>query len=153
MIFFGFFRFAVVVFLVALALACSHFPKENERGTAPSQQEKIQFYLSKLSDKNYVDQYGDSDNPKVWYTAAEALGQIGAPAIPALVQRLNTNDEYELMLVLYALMLASQDPAAMKKTNHHYLELDTVLTPRTNTKNRYLARQWCQQFQSVCTPS
>src|SRR5690625_1550488 len=98
--------------LLALCAACTAPLPE-----APTQeQQKVAFYIDKLPDRGFVDSYGDNDNPKVWYTAAEKLGAIGAPAIPALVRRLSTTDPYELMLALYALMLASQDPIVLLQT-------------------------------------
>ena len=78
---------------------------------------------------------------------------MGADAIPALVQRLHTEDEYELMLVVYALMLASQDARVMDTTQDDYLQLDVVLTPDTNPQNRQRALDWCQRYPQVCMPS
>ena len=134
--------------LLALCAACTA-----PLPAAPMQeQQKIVFYIDKLADQTFVDSYGDNDNPKVWYTAAEKLGAIGAPAIPALVRRLSTTDPYELMLALYALMLASQDPIIMLQTGDDYLQLDTVLTPQTNPVNLKLAQQWCRRHTAVCNP-
>src|SRR5690625_190365 len=134
--------------LLALCAACTA-----PLPAAPMQeQQKIVFYIDKLADQTFVDSYGDNDNPKVWYTAAEKLGAIGAPAIPALVRRLSTTDPYELMLALYALMLASQDPIIMLQTGDDYLQLDTVLTPQTNPVNLKLAQQWCRRHTAVCSP-
>jgi len=115
--------------------------------------EEISFYIEKLPDRDFVDVYGDDENPKTWYTAAEELGQMGADAIPALVQRLHTEDEYELMLVVYALMLASQDARVMDATQDDYLQLDVVLTPDTNSQNRQRVLDWCQRYPHVCAPS
>ena len=114
-----------------------------------AQGKAIRYYIGKLPDRDYVRTYGDTDHPKPWYTAAEALGEIGKPAIPALMERLDTLDPHELMLALYALMLASQDPALQKETGGDYLRLDTVLTPDTNQKNRQKALDWWQRYRDL----
>lgn len=116
---------------------------------APPEQEKIRYYIDKLPDRDYVDTYGDEENPRPWYTAAEALGQIGKPAIPTLIKRLDTQDPYELKLALYALMLASQDAELMTETKSDYLQLSTVLTEDTNTENRRLALEWWERYQHL----
>nr|WP_205600864.1 hypothetical protein [Halomonas socia] len=109
----------------------------------------IDCYIGKLPDRGYVETYGDADNPRPWYTAAEALGEIGKPAIPALVARLDSEDDYELMLALYAMMLASQDPALQAETGGDYLRLGTVLSEDTNIENRRLALAWWQRYQHL----
>lgn len=114
-----------------------------------SQQETICYYINKLPDRDYVQTYGDAENPRPWYTAAEALGEIGKPAIPALIERLDSQDPYELKLALYALMLASQDPALQAETDGDYLQLGTVLTEDGNTKNRQLALEWWERYQHL----
>lgn len=116
---------------------------------ASPEQEKIRYYIDKLPDRDYVETYGDAENPRPWYTAAEALGQIGKPAIPALIERLDTQDPYELKLALYALMLASQDAELMTETKSDYLQLGTVLTEDTNTENRRLALEWWERYQHL----
>src|SRR5690625_5262912 len=123
--------------LLALCTACSAPLPE----AAKDEQQKVAFYIDKLPDRGFVDSYGDNDNPKVWYTAAEKLGAIGAPAIPALVRRLATTDPYELMLAHYALMLSSQNPIIMQQPGDDYLQLDTVPTPQTHSLNLQLAQQ------------
>jgi hypothetical protein len=122
--------------------------EQDREGLPPlfnSVEDEVQYYISRLPDRRYVETYGGPEHPRPWYIAAEQLGQIGEPAIPLLASRLNTSDEYELMLVLYALMLASQDPAAMAVTSGEYLELGTVLDPRHNDKNRASALDWWQR--------
>lgn len=108
-------------------------------------EDEVRYYISRLPDRSFVDTYGGEEHPRPWYIAAERLGQIGEPAIPPLVSRLDTQDEYELMLVLYALMLASQDPALMDATGGDYVELGTVLDPRYNAENRARALAWWQR--------
>lgn len=128
--------------------AASDAPSPSLAANAPVQ-EKIAYYISKLPDRNYVRSYGDNDNPRIWYTAAEALGEIGEPAVPALIGRLDTDDAYELMLALYALMLASQDPDLKAKTGGDYLQLDTVLTQETNAANLRHAQHWWKRYHGL----
>lgn len=78
--------------------------------------EEASYYVSRLADRRFVTSYGDRNNRRPWYIAAEKLGEIGLPAVPLLFARLNTTDEYEQMLVLYALQLATQDPQLMVRT-------------------------------------
>lgn len=116
---------------------------------ASEEQESIRFYIQKLPDRDYVETYGDAENPRPWYSAAEALGEIGKAAIPALIERLDTQDPYELKLALYALMLASQDPILQAETKGNYLRLGTVLTEETNEENRQLALEWWERYRHL----
>lgn len=114
-----------------------------------AEEDAIRYNMARLADRDYVATYGDNENPRPWYTAAEALGAIGKPAIPALVQRLHIADDYELMLALYALMLASQDPVLQAETGGDYLRLGTVLTEDTNAENKRLALQWWARYRHL----
>src|SRR5690625_2106942 len=138
-----------IISLSVFMISCTHIAEDK----APLDNEEVSFYIEKLPDRDFVDVYGDDENPKTWYTAAEELGQRGADAIPALVQRLHTEDDYELMLVVYALMLASQDAQVMQITQGDYLQLNVVLTPDTNLQNRQSALNWCQRYPQVCDPN
>ncbi len=140
-------RLYILILLSTLIAACA----PSGQDTTPPIPDQVSFYINKLPDRSFVDSYGDEEQPKVWYTAAEQLGALGADAIPALAQRLHTDDDYELMLVVYALMLASQDPQVMQATQNHYLQLDTVLTPETNSLNKSRALQWCQKYFDICS--
>ena len=111
--------------------------------------DRIRHHLGRLADRGNIRTYGDADNPRTWYIAAEALGEIGKPAVPALIQRLDSPDPYEVKLALYALMLASQDPALRAETGGDYLRLDTVLTEEGNESNRRLARDWWQRYRHL----
>ncbi len=113
-----------------------------------SPEEEASYYVSRLSDRRFVSSYGDRDNPRPWYIAAEKLGEIGLPAVPLLFARLNTSDEYEQMLVLYALQLATQDPQLMVRTSGDYVQLGVVLDPAHNAENVVTAQQWWQQHAS-----
>lgn len=115
----------------------------------PSERDPVRYYIGKLPDRSYVETYGGEEHPRPWYTAAEALGEIGKPAVPALIERLDTADPYELMLALYALMLASQDAELLRETGGDYLRLDTVLTQDTNEENRRRALDWWQRYRHL----
>lgn len=122
--------------------------KQGRDAAAPlfdSVEDEVDYYISRLPDRDFVESYGGEEHPRPWYIAAERLGQIGEPAISALISRLDTEDEYELMLVLYALMLASQDPTLMAETGGDYVELGTVLDPRYNGENLAIARAWWER--------
>jgi hypothetical protein len=108
-------------------------------------EDEVHYYISRLADRRFVETYGGTEHPRPWYIAAERLGQIGEPAIPLLVSRLDTSDAYELMLALYALMLASQDPRLMTRTGGDYVELGSVLTEESNAENRATAQAWWQR--------
>src|SRR5690625_7722605 len=92
-----------IISLSVFMISCTHIAEDK----APLDNEEVSFYIEKLPDRDFVDVYGDDENQKTWYTAAEELGQRGADVIPALVQRLHTEEDYELMLVVYAYILAS----------------------------------------------
>ncbi|EWG99013.1 hypothetical protein [Halomonas sp. BC04] len=107
--------------------------------------DEAHYYVSRLADRRFIDTYGGDEHPRVWYIAAERLGQIGEPAVPLLFGLIDTTDAYELMLVLYALQLATQDPALMAETGGDYIQLGTVLTENTNRQNREIALAWWQR--------
>lgn len=120
---------------------------DSDNQTRAEQLAAVDYYIDRLPDRTYVDTYGGEEHPRPWYTAAEALGAMGIIAIPALIERLDTNDAYELKLALYALMLASQDPALLAETDGDYLRLTTALTQETNEENLRRARAWVQRYQ------
>lgn len=110
-----------------------------------SPEEEASYYVSRLADRRFVTSYGDRDNRRPWYIAAERLGEIGLPAISLLFARLDSADAYEQMLVLYALQLATQDPQLMVRTGGEYVQLGGVLDPAHNAENVAIAQQWWQQ--------
>lgn len=67
---------------------------------------KLGFYLEKLRDKDFTNTYGEC---YTWYIAAEKIGEIGRPAIPFLIDKLDTKDSYERTQILYALFLAANN--------------------------------------------
>ena len=72
-----------------------------------SPEEEAAYYVARLYDRRFVSYYGDQDNRRTFYIAAQRIGDIGLPAVPLLYARLNIQDEYEQMLVLYALQLGN----------------------------------------------
>lgn len=73
---------------------------------AQSKQEPLFFYLDRLRDSNFTSTYGHG---YTLYVAAEELSNnIGKPAIPYLIRKLETEEDYERTQVLYALRLAAQ---------------------------------------------
>ncbi len=105
-----------------------------------SETEEIEFYIDKLPDRDFTETYGHG---YTWYTAAEELGMIGKPAIPHMIKQLHSDDEYVVMLSLYALQLASQDSAVTEKTGGEYIKLEgTVLSKESNSRNVQLATSW-----------
>jgi hypothetical protein len=108
----------------------------------PALEDTIRLYMAKLGDRSYWTTYGHEDEPSTWYIAAERLGQIGAPAVPHLVGRLGTSDDYEEMLALYALMLAVQDTAVLSRTGREPIGYGSVLIGSDNAGNRRQALQW-----------
>ena len=112
----------------------------------------LHYNLSKLSDPEFTQIYGDGENDKIWYTAAENLGHIGKPAIPFLIEKLESDNEYEVMLALYALQLASQDPQVQQHTDGNYVSLPSVLNPRANRHNKAIALSWWQEYQHLWNP-
>ncbi|WP_447555938.1 hypothetical protein [Vreelandella sp. EE22] len=113
-----------------------------------SPEEKAAYYVSRLSDQRFVAPGPDG----VRYVAAEQLGEIGLPAVPLLLARLDTRDEFELMLALYALELATQDPLLMARTGGDAIELTDALNPQTNSENAATARQWQQRHAGTLEP-
>ncbi|WP_404474169.1 hypothetical protein [Vreelandella venusta] len=114
-----------------------------------SPEEEAAYYVSRLADRRFVSSYGDGDNPKTWYIAAERLGEIGLPAVPLLFAQLATQNAYEQMLVLYALQLATQDPRLMARTRGDYIQLVTALNPAGNAENTRIAQQWRQRHSTL----
>lgn len=109
-----------------------------------SPEEEASYYVSRLADRRFVTSYGAYDNRRPWYIAAERLGEIGLPAVPLLFACLGTADQYEQMLVLYALQLATQDPQLMVRTGGEYIQLGVVLDPAYNAESVAIAQQWWQ---------
>lgn len=113
-----------------------------------SEEENIIYYINKLKDKSFVSEYGDVNEPSIWYTAAEELGKIGKSAIPYLINNLSTNDSYEKGLTLYALLLASQDEELMQETNKDYINAGLTFTSEEQEKYTQNALIWWDKYKS-----
>ena len=111
--------------------------------------DEIRYYIGKLPDTTFTSVYGGDEHPKIWYTSAEELGRIGKPAIPYLVERLESGDPYEVKLAVYALMLASQDAALKEETNGEYINLGEVLTESGNAENKEVALAWWSKYKHL----
>ena len=117
---------------------------QTELSDTPSETEEIEFYIDKLPDRDFTDTYGHG---YTWYTAAEELGRIGKPAIPYLIEQLQSDDDYVVMLSLYALQLASQDSRVTEKTGGDYIQLKgTVLSKESNDVNYNVAYSWWEKY-------
>lgn len=105
----------------------------------------VSYYIDQLSDPTYVTTY---NTDYVWYTAAEALGALGKPAIPSLINRLDTKDSYERSLVFYALLLASQAENVKVFTGddyiHTYLDFDSSNHPA----QKKIALEWWEKYKN-----
>ncbi len=106
----------------------------------------VEYYLEKLKDKSFTGTYGDGEEPKVWYTAAEELGMVGKPAIPGLIEKLETDDDYERALALYALLLASQHENVKEFTNGEYIDVTLDFNPETHRSMVDKALAWWDKY-------
>ncbi len=105
----------------------------------------IDYYMNKLSDPTFTSIY---NNEYVYYTAAEQLGQIGKKAIPPLINRLDTADDYERALVLYALLLASQDEEVKAFVGNNYIHTHLDFDARNHPEQVKIALEWWNKYQS-----
>lgn len=105
-------------------------------------EKKIDYYIGKLKDRSFTTTYGHG---YTWYTAAEELGQIGKPAIPPLMERLETKDDYERSVTLYALLLASQAAELKQATGSEYIDVDAWDT-KQHAASVQTARDWWQKW-------
>lgn len=109
--------------------------------------EEVEFYIEKLKDKDYVETYGDEEEPSVWYTAAEELGMMGREAIPYLIQHLQTTkDTYDKGLTLYALLLASQDESLKEITGGEYIQSGLTFSPEEQEKYTKTVFEWWNKY-------
>lgn len=144
--FFGRFRWVFLLVVLANINACATTDEAPDHGDELSNGGALHFYLSRLPDRDFIEYYGGDEHPRIWYRAAEELGRMGKAAIPPLIQRLDSPDPYEVMLTLYALMLASQDFEVVAETGGEYIQLGTVLTESTNDSNRRIALRWWNTY-------
>lgn len=115
----------------------------NELAEKAKELEDIQMYLDKLKDKSFTGTYGDG---YTWYTAAEELGMIGKPAIPGLIAKLDTEDDYERALVLYALLLSTQHENVKSFTNGEYIEVNLDFNADSHPAMVEKAKAWWEKY-------
>ncbi len=108
-------------------------------------EERVAYNIEKLKDKAYIGTYGDG---YTWYTAAEELGMIGKPAIPALIQKLDTKDDYERTLVFYALLLATQHDNVKEFTKGEYINTSLDFNVKTHPEMKKQALAWWEKYKS-----
>lgn len=105
----------------------------------------VDYYIDKLKDPTYVSIY---NHDYIYYTAAENLGQIGKAAIPKLINRLDTPDDYERALVLYSLLLASQDDSVKPFAHNDYILVSLDFDARNHPADVEIAEKWWNKYQS-----
>ena len=105
----------------------------------------VDYYISELSNPNYYSIYNED---YIYYTAAESLGQIGKPAIPPLIEKLSTTDDYERALVLYALLLASQADDVKAFAGDDYIQTYLDFDSRNHPAQVELALKWWEKYKN-----
>lgn len=149
---------AAVLALCASAAACTNIPSNAPGQTnspspsapasaapsaTPAPEGSVSYYIDKLSDKSFIKTYNED---YVWYTAAEELGAIGKDAIPPLIQKLDTTDDYERALALYALLLASQNENVKSFTGGEYIEVNLDFDAATHPEAVAKAKAWWEKY-------
>ncbi|MFI5372763.1 MAG: glycosyltransferase family 39 protein [Candidatus Eisenbacteria bacterium] len=109
---------------------------------------EIKALIRKLQDRSLVEfQVTDEVDTNPWYPIPERLGQLGAAAVPALIERLDTRDAFERMQVIYALLIATQDSEVMARTGDHYFNpVGTVLDSDAAIAQVEQARRWWAKY-------
>lgn len=152
---------AIFAFLMVLLAGCSSIQGANNSNPSVSPQathessspdtesmtteEKVVYYIDKLKDQSFTGIYGDGFT---WYTAAEELGTIGKPAIPALIEKLDTKDDYERTLALYALLLATQQENVKTFTNGEYINVNLDFDVDHHPDMVKTAMEWWDKYKS-----
>ena len=105
----------------------------------------VDYYIDKLKDPTYISIY---NHDYIYYTAAENLGQIGKAAIPKLINKVNTPDDYERALVLYSLLLASQDDSVQSFAKNDYIQTSLDFDARNHPADVEIAQKWWNKYKS-----
>ena len=105
----------------------------------------INYYMDQLKNPTYTTIYNDD---YTHYIAAESLGHIGKPAIPKLIEKLSTEDDYERSLVLYALLLASQADNVKSFTNDDYIQTYLDFDSRNHPALIENVHAWWEKYSS-----
>jgi septal ring factor EnvC (AmiA/AmiB activator) len=108
-------------------------------------QDPLMFYLDKLKDTNFISTYGDN---YTWYIAAEELGKMGKPAIPFLIKKLDTKDNFERNQALYALMLAAQHENVKSFTGGEYVKNYEFPSPGKDVSVIKAWQSWYEKYKS-----
>ena len=103
----------------------------------------VDYYIDQLKDPTYTSIYNED---YTYYIAAESLGQIGKPAIPKLIEKLSTEDDYERALVLYALLLASQADNVKAFAGDDYIQTSLDFDSRNHPKLVEIASAWWEKY-------
>ncbi|MDF2614853.1 MAG: hypothetical protein K0S71_2639 [Clostridia bacterium] len=107
------------------------------------EQGEIELLIDKLKDRDYTGTYNEE---YTWYTAAEALGTIGKPAIPYLIKKIDTEDEYERSLVFYALLLASQADNVKEFAGDDYIKITDSFNPEAQEEMKQEVLKWWEKY-------
>lgn len=105
----------------------------------------VNYYVEKLHDPTFVSINAEEHT---YYTAAECLGELGKPAIPVLIERLDTTDDYERALVLYALGLASQADNVKTFCGNDYIPVNLDFDARNHPEAVTTAKLWWNKYKS-----
>lgn len=105
----------------------------------------VDYYIDKLKDTTYCSIYNEN---YIYYTAAENLGIIGKPAIPKLIEKLSTTDDYERTLALYALLLASQADNVKAFSGNDYIHTSLDFDSRNHSAQVKIAMDWWEKYNS-----
>ena len=117
---------------------------------SPALRETLELYVSKLNDRSFWVPYGEEEEPSKWWLAAERLGEVGAPAIPSLMNQIADADSFKVMLALYGLLLASQDPEVLKRTNGEHIDYHgVVLDSSSNAAHSAIALSWWEKHHAL----
>lgn len=105
----------------------------------------VNYYVEKLHDPTFV---SIDTEEHTYYTAAECLGELGKSAIPVLIDRLDTTDDYERALALYALGLASQADNVKVFCGNDYIPVSLDFDARNHPTGVKAALDWWEKYQS-----
>lgn len=104
----------------------------------------VDYYINKLSDRDYRTVYNEGSP---YYIAAENLGILGKVAIPRLIQVLDTTDDYERSLALYALLLASQQEDVKAIVGDDYIHVNLDFDTSSHDEAVKIAKAWWAKYQ------
>lgn len=103
----------------------------------------VDYYIDELKDPNNTSLYNED---YTYYISAENLGLIGKSAIPKLIEKLSTSDDYERALVLYALLLASQADNVKVFAGNDYIQTSLDFDSRNHPDQVKIAMAWWKKY-------